>query len=174
MVRYDTYCDTGITIRYVSRYIYYPLIYEMQNCVIEVPIRIYYNISGNTYYDTIFSLAIRIVGAVYRCIVIHWWIVTSLELMHTDYLFIWPQSRRQAKQFADMSLARFCHDMLLCSVLTRDLQKGIYTNMGNARGTHADPAHGLRRESVCRNCVVLFTPPRVCCTSAAGTRRDRS
>ena len=64
--------------RYVSRYIYYPLIYEMQNCVIEVSIRIYYNIWGNTYHDTIFSLAIRIVGAVYRYIVIHWWIVTSL------------------------------------------------------------------------------------------------
>ena len=81
MVRYDTYCDTGITIRYVSRYIYYPLIYEMQNCVIEVSIRIYYNIWGNTYHDTIFSLVIRIVGAVYRYIVIHWWIVTSLVNM---------------------------------------------------------------------------------------------
>ena len=78
MVRYDTYCDTGITIRYISRYIYYPLIYEMQNCVIEVPIRINYNIWGNTYHDTIFSLAMRIVGAVYRYIVIHWLIVTSL------------------------------------------------------------------------------------------------
>ena len=78
MVRYDTYSDTGITIRYVSRYIYYPLIYEMQNCVIEVPIRIYYNIWGNTYQDTIFSLTIRIVGAVYQYIVIHWWIMTSL------------------------------------------------------------------------------------------------
>ena len=78
MVRYDTYCDTGITIRYVSWYIYYPLIYEMQNCVVEVPIRIYYNIWDNTYHDTIFSLVIRIVGAVYRYIVIHWWIVTSL------------------------------------------------------------------------------------------------
>ena len=72
MVRYDMYCDTGITIRYVSRYIYSPLIYEMQNCVIKVPIRIYYNIGGNTYHDTIFSLVIRIVGAVYRYIVIHW------------------------------------------------------------------------------------------------------
>ena len=80
MVRYDTYCDTGITIRYVSRYIYYPLIYEMQNYVTEVPIRIYYNIWGNTYHDTIFSLAIRIMGAVYRYIVIHWWIVTSLKI----------------------------------------------------------------------------------------------
>ena len=80
MVRYDMYCDTGITIRYVSRYIYYPLIYEMQNCVIKVPIRIYYNIGGNTYHDTIFSLVIRIVGAVYRYIVIHWWIVTSLTI----------------------------------------------------------------------------------------------
>ena len=82
MVRYDTYHDTGITIWYVSRYIYYPLIYEMQNCVIEVLVRIYYNIWGNTYHDTIFSLAIRIVGAVYRYIVIHWWIVTSLSLNH--------------------------------------------------------------------------------------------
>ena len=83
MVRYDTYCDTGIMIRYVSRYIYYPLIYEMQNCVIEVPIKIYYNIWGNTYHNTIFSLAIRIVGAVYRYIVIHWWIVTSLEISYS-------------------------------------------------------------------------------------------
>ena len=80
MVRYDTYCDTGMTIRYVSRYIYYPLIYEMQNYVTEVPIRIYYNIWGNTYHDTIFSLAIRIVGAAYRYIVIHRWIVMSLVI----------------------------------------------------------------------------------------------
>ena len=86
MVRYDMYCDTGITIRYVSRYIYYPLIYEMQNCVIEVPITIYYNIWGNTYHDTIFCLAIRIVGAVYRYIVKYWWIVTSLQLNSYDFI----------------------------------------------------------------------------------------
>ena len=48
--------------------------------IVEVPIRIYYNIWCNTYHHTIFSLAIRIVGAVYRYIVIHWWIVTSLEI----------------------------------------------------------------------------------------------
>ena len=102
-MRYDTYCDTGITIRYVSRYIYYPLIYEMQNCVIEVSIKIYYNIWGNTYHDTIFSLAIRIVGAVYRYIVIHWWIVTSLanrdcfmyhEQSKTGLIqYVWPALR---------------------------------------------------------------------------------
>ena len=90
MVRYDTYCDTGITIRYVSRYIYYPLIYEMQNSVTEVPMRIYYNIWGNNYHDTIFSLAIRIVGAVYRYIVIHWWIVTSLLIKYADFHFMKP------------------------------------------------------------------------------------
>ena len=90
MVRYDTYCDTGITIWYVSRYIYYPLIYEMQNCVIEVPIRIYYNIWGNTYHDIIFSLAMCIVGAVYRYIVIHWWIVTSLVIRNYVLLLVVP------------------------------------------------------------------------------------
>ena len=33
-----------------------------------------------------------------------------------------------------------------------------------------DPAHGLRSGSVCRNCVVLFTPPQVCAFSPGPLR----
>ena len=107
MVRYDTYCDTGITIRYASRYIYYPLIYEMQNCVIEVLIRIYYNIWGNTYHNTIFSLAIRIVGAVYRYFVIHWWIVTSLLYANNDIGHQRLHGHKCHDSIADRSCAKF-------------------------------------------------------------------
>ena len=37
-----------------------------------------------------------------------------------------------------------------------------------------DPARVPRSGSVCRNCVGLFTPPRVRCASVVGPRRDRS
>ena len=42
------------------------------------------------------------------------------------------------------------------------------------RGKRADPTPGLHSWSVCRHCVVLFTPRWVRCASAAGALKDRS
>ena len=59
--------------------------------------------------------------------------------------------------------------------LTSQKDKGAFTPMReNAQSTRADSAHGLRSGWVYRNCVVLFTPPRVRWASAAGAHRDRS
>ena len=75
-------------IRYVLRYMYHDTIritiHILSSNIWNAELcrrgskRIYYNIWGNTYHDTMFSLVIHIVGAMYRYIVLHWWIVTSL------------------------------------------------------------------------------------------------
>ena len=55
---------------------------------------------------------------------------------------------------------------------TKTGHEGAFTpTRETVRSARADPARGLHSGSVCRNCVVLFTP---CCASAAGASRDRS
>ena len=121
-------------------------------------------------------------------------VTTKLPLKTVTYLVItcvWSSGPYMVKQYLHMDMTFYgsVHDrnqfsVKACcnkrakllrgavpSIARWHVLRGIYIDVGNAQSTHADPARGPHSGSVCRNCVVLFVPPRVRCASAAGPLR---